>query len=634
MNNWPIALLILSMPAVAVEKAAYDSTGRIIALLSDAEDLEVGSQVMAVLPTGKRIPLQSRRDRTPIRRERGQLAWSGTLELPDGGAGRFELKADEAGPGLQYSVAVTAETALQVEAIELVLDLPRPVFVNGKLRPGSGDEMTIPAVKPANAAFYRGETSRLSVTDPSGKWILDLKLTNPRVVAVVDHWDARSRCYQVRASIQRGALERGATAALSMGMELRAKPATGAPARLALDASQARYRFDGFGGDYCWSNESPAAVYTIRNLKIAWARTEMKLLAWDKERDHPGPGLRADLEMMQRFQKMGVPYVISIWWMPERLYADPYEKPRSAHFRRIAADKWDDTLELVGSYLLYAKREYGVEPDLFSFNEANIGIYVGFSPEDHTDAIKRFGAHFRKLGLKTKLLLGDATGPRDTHTYVLAAAADAEAMQFVGAVGFHSWGGATREQYTAWGDVGAWLQLPLLVTELGVDAAAYHTRSWDSYHYGLREARMVQEIMLYARPQGTQFWQFTNDYSLVRTGPDGTVEPTSRFWLMKHFTDLTPQKSEVLGTSSDQATVLFTAFRRGCDYALHVLNLGGAREVAVKGLPEVEWRATATTESEHFQGRDVGRAVQGSLQLAVAARSLMTLTGRGCGAGN
>jgi len=67
----------------------------------------------------------------------------------------------------------------------------------------------------------------------------------------------------------------------------------------------------------------------------------------------------------------------------------------------------------------------------------------------HVDAVKRIGEHFRKLGLKTNMLLGDATGPRDTHTFVLQAAMDPEARQYVGAVGFHSWGGGTPEQYRA-----------------------------------------------------------------------------------------------------------------------------------------------------------------------------------------
>jgi hypothetical protein len=282
-------------------------------------------------------------------------------------------------------------------------------------------------------------------------------------------------------------------------------------------------------------------------------------------------------------------------------------------------------LDLLGSYLLFAKREYSVEPDLFSFNEANLGIYVGLTPETHAEAIRRIGAHFRKLGLKTRMLLGDATGPRDTHNFVLEAAMDPEVMQYVGAVGFHSWGGGTPEQYRAWGDVAEWLHLPLLVTELGVDAAAYYTRSWDSYHYGLREARMTQELLMYARPQGTQFWQFTQDYALARVR-DGIVEPTARFWLMKHFTDLTPHASDALAATSDQKSVLFTAFRKGGAYALHILNLGAAREASLEGLPDAAWEVVETTEAAQYQQKPVLHSNGASLRLDLPSRSLVTLT--------
>jgi hypothetical protein len=223
------------------------------------------------------------------------------------------------------------------------------------------------------------------------------------------------------------------------------------------------------------------------------------------------------------------------------------------------------------------------------------------------------------------MLLGDATGPRDTHRFVLDAAADPEAMQYVSAVGFHSWGGATPEQYTAWGDVAEWLNLPLLVTELGVDAAAYYTRSFDSFHYGLREAQMTQEILIHARPQGTQFWQFTNDYGLARNR-EGKVEPTGRFWLMKHFTDLTPLKSEALAAASDQRSVLFTAFRKDGRYALHVLNLGAARPASLQGLPDASWQVTETTEAAHYQRKAPARSEGNALQIELPARSLTTLT--------
>lgn len=624
MRHWPI-LLLICLPAAALEKAAYDSNGRIIALLSDAEAVEVVSNVVAMLPSGKRVPIQVRREGRGATRQGEALAWSAQFQLPDGGRGRMELKAEEDASGVRYSSAITAETALDVDTIEFVVDVPRPAFVNGRVSAEVAQPILLAPVRAASPVLYRGETAALHFGDSTGNLALDIAFDKPCPAAVVDRWDNFGRSYQVRAAVRRGAFAAGETASLTATMRLTNKPAAPAPARLVLDTSKPRYRFDGFGGNYCWNNLSPVSAYTLKNLKLAWARTEMKLLRWDKQRDNPGPEVRADLEVMRRFQGMGVPYVISVWWLPERFYTDAYEKPRSAHFRLIKPEKWEELLDLLGSYLVYAKREYSVEPDLFSFNEANIGVYVGLTPETHAEAIKRIGAHFRKLGLKTKMLLGDATGPRDTHKFVLEAASDPETLQFVGAIAFHSWGGGTPEQYSAWGDVAEWLNLPLLVTELGVDAAAYYTRSWDSYHYGLREAQMTQELLTYARPQGTQFWQFTNDYALARFR-DGAVEPTARFWLMKHFTDLTPHNSEALAASSDQRSVLFTAFRKGASYTLHILNLGAARAAALEGLPDAEWKLVETTAAAQYQQKAVLRSSGATLRLDLPSRSLVSLT--------
>ena len=620
MRLWTV-LLLLSLPAAAAEKAAYDSNGRIVAMLSDAEDLELSSNVVAVLPGGKRVPIQTRREGSGAIRRGRDLVWTLAFTLPDGGRGQLELQSEEEASGVRYTTQVRAETPLEVDAVEFVVDLPRGAFLNG-----TAGTVRIAATRVAGPVLFRGETGAMRVQDARGNLALDLAFEPAAAMTVFDRWDNAGRSYQARVAIARGPLAGGATARLVTTLRLANRSAGPAiPARLTVDTASSRYRFDGFGGNYCWNNQSPVADYTWKNLKVGWARSEMKLLQWDRERDNPGLVLRADFERMRGFQQAGVPFVISIWWLPERFYTDANEKPRSAHFRLIRADQWDALLDLMGSYLLYARREYGVEPDLFSFNESNIGIYVGLTPETHNEAIKRIGARFRQLGLKTKLLLGDATGPRDTHKFVLEAASDPEALQFVGAVGFHSWGGGTPEQYTAWGDVAEWLNLPLLVTELGVDAAAYQTRSYDSYAYGLREAKMTQELLLYARPQGTQYWQFTNDYSLARMTTAGGVEPTPRFWLVKHFTDLTPQHGEALAASSDQAAVLFTAFRKGSEYALHVLNLGAARAADVMGLPDGEWRMVESTETAQWIERAAGPSSEGRLRVQLPARAMVTL---------
>lgn len=297
--------------------------------------------------------------------------------------------------------------------------------------------------------------------------------------------------------------------------------------------------------------------------------------------------------------------------------------------------QWAELLESIGSYLLHAKQQYGAEPDLFSFNEANIGVYVLFTPEEHAQAIKSIGAHLAKLGLKTKMLLGDATGPKGTYVYSLPGANDPEALKYAGAVAFHSWGGATSEQYAAWGDVAEWLNLPLLVTEVGADAFAWRNRMYDSYSYGLREVKMYQELLLYARPQGFMQWEYTADYSLVRVrnnaaGPE--LEPSARFYFLKQFSNLTPRNADVLETSSDQANVLLTAFsgnERGKPaLTLHIANLGVQSEVAIEGLPSdmAEMRAVRTTEERHYEELAPVKVVNGKATVHAAARSMITLT--------
>ena len=548
--------------------------------------------------------------------------------LPDGARGRIDVQSAEDVASVRYTVAVTAETNLTVDAIELVLDIPRPAFLNGQLTLDGGPPAVLGPIRPRDGAFFRGKATSLRLQDAAGLQTLDISFHQPQELALLDRWDTAGRSYRLQVPFKRGSWATGENVLIAATLRLTDKPTTPAVAHLTVDTSNPRYRFQGFGGNYCWDNRSPVVAYTLDHLKIAWARTAMKLVDWDKQRGDPGPELRADLEVMQRLQKMGVPFAISIWSLPERFYTDAYEKPPTAFSRAIDPEKWDELLGLIGDYLLFAKREYSVEPDLFSFNEANIGINIGQSPEAHARAIERIGRYFQKLGLKTKMLLGDAAGPRDTHNFALVAASDPGALNFIGAVAFHSWGGGSHAQYTAWGDLAQSLNLPLIVTELGVDASAHFTRAWDSYDYGLREARMTQELLTSARPQATLFWQYTNDYALARVRPDGIVEPTARFWMMKHFADLTPSNSDALSATSDQPSILLTAFHGGNDYTVHVLNLGVARSIEIAGLPDTNWRVIETTEDAQYVQMPTIRSGAHGVTLDLPSRSLVTLTGQ------
>jgi len=317
-----------------------------------------------------------------------------------------------------------------------------------------------------------------------------------------------------------------------------------------------------------------------------------------------------------------VPWILSAWRLPERFYTDPHQKPPGTFNRQVAPDRWDDLLDLIGSYIAHLKEHYQAEPDMFSFNEPDLGVNVGFTGEAHRDMVRRIGADLQRRGFKTKMLLGDTANPRDTHRYVLATAADPEAMKHVAAVSFHSWGNGSPAQYAAWSEVARWLGVPLLVGEAGVDPGAYRNATYASHAYGLREIAQYQDMLRHARPQSLLYWQYTGDYALARVGPDGAVIPGGRLWMHEQLCTLTPHRSTVVASSSDQPDVLVSAFTRDGSVVMHVLNTGAARTATLAGLPAGAWRSVVTTETRGL-AESTHREAPASLPLP--ARSLTTL---------
>ncbi|HWI58661.1 MAG TPA: hypothetical protein VNZ22_15660, partial [Bacillota bacterium] len=417
------------------------------------------------------------------------------------------------------------------------------------------------------------------------------------------------------------------------------------PARASVDPSQVRYRVAGMGGNYCFAIESPVTRHTLEHLQVRAARTEMSLKLWAPRQlagdlssndyspyaaaDTPNSRIRRELELMQEIQRKGIPYTISVWRMPSWL-GQPVSQPAREERWRITPAHWPAVLHALGTYLLYAREKYQVEPNYFSFNEANLGVDVLLTAEEHREAIKRIGAHFARLGLKTKLLLGDVAGPRGSHVYAEPAANDPEALKYVGAVSFHSWGGAKAEQYAAWADLAERLKLPLIVAEAGPDAGAWQTRAYRTFPYAVREMVHYQELLLHARPQSILYWEFTGDYSLLasqRPAQEGKVL-TERFCLQKHWCDLIPPGSEALGIKCETDGVLVTAFRSGKNYTVHISNAKWERPFTLTGLPASlqTLQVIRTAEGEYFKKLGTTPVESGKVALTLPAESLTTLT--------
>lgn len=488
----PAALLLVSAvsavsAAEAGELARTDDRGRLTSLAFGDAAVEVTSDILIPSAGWKRIPGLADAKALQASREGGARTWSGTIEPEPGRPFRFEQTLTETKGRARFDVRVTAEADAAIAGVIFRLGFPVDAFAGGEcaLEGADAGSATLPREKPENIRFLGGRAARLEIADGADENRIAVTFDRTVSVQVQDNREWGGSDYWALVTLA-GALARGESVALRVTLA----PERGEPraAALTVDPRTSRYRIDGFGGNYCFNIESPVTQYTLDNLRVAWARTEMTLIEWEPvndnadpvvtdmdalaARDRPGTNLRREFLLAKDIQRRGIPYCISVWDPPDWLCAEPGKRPGTDN-RRVAQGMWPELVESIGSYLLYAKQQYGVEPDLFSFNEANIGIRVLLSAEEHRDAIRRIGARLEGLGLRTKMLLADATGARGTHTYAGPASKDPEAMRHVGAVGFHSWGGASPAEYAAWGDLAERLKLPLLVAELGVDPSAW-----------------------------------------------------------------------------------------------------------------------------------------------------------------
>ena len=631
------------------EQVEADRLGRIMAMGYDGQYLQVMSNVGLPLRGWPAIPGLAQADGVKYERSGGRRLWSGRVKVSPNSFARIEQALQEADGRAMLSVKVTAEADLDVEGAFLFVDLPIEAFAGGTAELLSGPQQvaaaTMPASRPEERHFLSGTGTEVRVADAQGNRRFSMAFEDARRVSIQDMREWNADTYQVYVTIAPGPLRAGQTGSLTAALSLAGR-GDRSPAAITLAPDRDLYRLDGFGGDYCFGIESPVTQYTLDNLNVRWARTEMTLAEWEprndnaspeqtdwdflKSHDAPDSNLRREFLLAQQLQQRGIPCVVSVWRLPVWLYADP-DEGREPHGRQVPEDKWPELLECLGSYLLYAREQYGVEPDLFSFNEPDYGVWVKFSPEEHWEAVKSIGAHFERLGLKTKLLLADAANPRSPG-YAAPAAADPLALPCLGAVAFHSWGGAAPEQYAAWRDLSRRLGLPLLVTEVGVDAN-WRAVPLDSYRYALREVEMYQDLLRHAQPQGTMQWEFTSDYSLVDVDRSGQgaprLTPTKRFWFAKHFCNLTPTPAMVVESACDNPMVRVSAMRgaAGGGFAVHVANLGSARQAVISGLPPGVLHLTRTSEAESFAALEpVTVPASGMLDVTLEPASLLTLT--------
>jgi hypothetical protein len=378
------------------------------------------------------------------------------------------------------------------------------------------------------------------------------------------------------------------------------------PVNIKLDASNQGRVFDGFGGNFRLQNPKtdPQVIdYCLDNMRVAWGRVEMPFAFWQPEKDADpllqdpdgtlNPHVRESMQMAQRLQKIGMPIILTSWNAPKwAIIGEPHSRPKPGEQwgNQLNYDNIQATYKSIADYIVYLKNKFGVDIQLFSFNESDLGINIRVTGKEHDELIKGLGAYFVSRGLKTKMLLGD-NSDATTYEFIYPALNDPDARQYIGAISFHSWRGWETETLQKWADASRKINVPLIVGEGSIDAAAWNYPAiFQEQTYAIEEINLYLRLLSICQPVTILQWQLTADYSpLIGGGIFGNNEPLhpgQRFWNLKQLAS-TPKNVYAINATADQGNVTCAAMANNQtqDLAVHLVNNGAKREFIISGIP-------------------------------------------------
>ncbi|RXK53364.1 hypothetical protein ESB00_16860 [Oleiharenicola lentus] len=552
------------------------------------------------------------------------------------------IAVEETGPcAARLDVAMTAAPENGSDQGVLTVDLPRADFLGGRLT-------WLDAIG--------GVVGEEAVADTAG--IQERSAAGVRLTGVGRTWEIRGRGdvplrvtrmpadseNVVRVSVPvrpAGTAQASRTFQLQVGGEPDRRPVA-----IAVEPARPGARFDGIGGNFRlqFPESDPAIIdYKLANLRVSWGRIALWWRDWDADEaadplaaaraGRVTPRQHAQMEMARRLAQRGIPVIVSVWdppaWAqltgprPPHTYNDP-----------VNPAKWARMAESIAAYLQFLKEGYGVEAVMFSFNEPDLGLMP--APADHAAFIKILGRACLARGLATKHLVADTSNATAKSLgFAQAVINDIETRPFIGAVGFHSWGGCDDENLVQWGAAARQLGVPLLLSEGGPDAEAHrHPDLFLEPAYALDEIELYVRIAALAQPASLMHWQLTADYTLLKGGGAyghaGPLAHTPRFHAFQQL-GATPPGAFALPVTKDRRDVTVAAFgdRANGRYALHLVNTGAARTALVSGLPDgvKVLRVVATATATGLQPEVTVAVAGGRAEIPLVAAGLTSAFG-------
>jgi len=527
----------------------------------------------------------------------------GTLDIT-------EAVTDEGNGTATIDVQYSPTVDISIAGAYLCITLPGSDYTGGTAQlfePESSSKTSVtlsPRMANGNNEYVRVRAKGIRFVSPNRQ--LNVTFNEQTGVLVKDDRSQGNHDIEVYLSVIRGNTVKGQTVSKTFTLKASGK-IDRRPVILTLDTSEPGRTFDGIGGNFRLQNPKldPEVInYNLNHLRVAWARVELPWRFWQPEEDvdpieaakngNLNPRVKAAMEMAQRLDKMGIPVILSAWFPPQwAVLGELHNRPVNGVWgNQLDPDKMDKIYKSITEYIQYLKEEYGVEIKMFSFNESDLGINVRQTAKEHDQLIKGLGAYLESHGLKTKLLLGD-TSDANPFDFIKPAMNDPEARPYMGAVSFHSWRGWADTTLQKWANAAKKLNLPLIVGEGSIDAAAWrYPQIFLEPMYAREEINLYVRILAICQPESILQWQLTSDYSDMAGGgiwenDSEPLHPTQRFWNLKQLGS-TPEGLHFMPVSSDRDDITCAAIGDNAEgiYTIHMVNNGTTRKVTVTGLPD------------------------------------------------
>jgi hypothetical protein len=258
--------------------------------------------------------------------------WTGKMSA-DGNVFDYKIIQQLESNDVNLQLEITSETNAPMEGVFYNDNLPVTIFSQGRVELRNGatlvGSVTLPAVLPPNYQLLSGNANRIIIDNAAANIHIEMTLNRVLPVLIQDNRQFGQGYYIVMMHLSDGNLPSGQKATLGAKTFATTTPDNNV-AHVTIDPCTTVYKFDGWGGAFCFNIESTAQMqYNIDTLSPCWARTQMSLTEWEPANDNnnpndinwayfesrvtPGSNLEREFLLAKQLQDKHIPYLISVW---------------------------------------------------------------------------------------------------------------------------------------------------------------------------------------------------------------------------------------------------------------------------------------------------------------------------------